>query len=143
MQAVPSATLDTTKLSEDSSWFQKASKAVASRILGNEEEQTKNSNRSISMPQYEDSDEYETITTEMLSEALESMNRLNDSTISVESYDYTTLDVQSCSKFEEDLEWLNSTVDKINDAQQKPKVDGPDERPIRNRKQVQQFQIKW
>ena len=147
--------LDTTKLSEDSSWFQKASKSVAQKLgwkktTNEENESQEETQKKRMMVQFDDTDEFESITEEMLSSALESMNRLNESTISVESYDNpyhdnsALLDLQVCTKFEKDLEWLNSTIGGKNEDQSES-ISIPDERPIRNRKQTQHYGdvVKW
>ena len=167
-QAVPSASLNLSKLSEDSSWTQ-AARAVAknrenlkNRVETSkiEEETKKEENKTTyRMNVAEDytvydaadllqevifDEEYEEVTSEMLSEAMASMRRLNESTVSVSSFGNDALfdvsaQILEQSRYENDQNLLNSTV--MNEDQEENQVlPDIDERPIRNRKPVDRFQ---
>ena len=165
LQAVPSTTLDLTKLSEDSSWFQSASVAVNNRPTLNKsadsteanEDKKKEDNQKYGLKMAEDYllldepdcdplEEFEVVTAEMLSDSLSQLRRMNDSTLSISSFGNDNLDISQQvleqSRFETSMEVLNSTnYEEINHGDQV--LPDFDERPIRNKKQTDFFMAKW
>ena len=164
LQAVPSASLDLTKLSEDSSWFQKATVALKNRLSRNNSVETANNEENQSKkeednPQWkmnvgdnyflldeydcDAQDEFEVVTAEMLSDSLQNLQRLNDSTVSISSFGNLDISKQILeqSKLESSMNMLNST--KNEDDNEDQKLPDLDHRPIRNRKQTDRFQSEW
>ena len=166
-QAVPSTTLDLTKLSEDSSWVQSANTVMKNR------EQPKNSVESTKLPKTEekknsmdkttykikvdedflllDEDEFEDITTETLSEATIFLDRLNHSTQSIDSFNNDGLDglrdvsnqIQEQSRYECFDNLLNSTVNQENENGEDQVLPEIDERPVRKTKPIDRFMAQW
>ena len=160
-QAVPSASLNLTKLSEDSSWIQSAAAVAKNREIQNENvESTKikkdkeeRRNPNLACDRFDDyyiieeeDDYYEEITSEMLSNSTMNLRRLNASTFSAPSFDNEALfdvsqQVINQSRYDMDESLLNSTLSKEKEGDQVlPDID---ERPIRNRKPVDRFQSQW
>ena len=98
-----------------------------------------------------DDDEYEDITTETLSEATVFLDRLNQSTVSIESFNNSGLDgllddsaqIRDQSRYEIAQNMLNSTViDEIENKEDQVLPDF-DERPVRKRTQTKPYVAKW
>ena len=154
LQAVPSVSVDATKLSEDSSWFTKASETVSGRKKTEEQMLPGNQSRkwkSNEETQFGDYSDYEDVTEETLSEALLPMKILNESTqsdysiISYESEEsYANISIRQKADYEVGMNILNSTIGEAiqeeNEDQVLPEID---ERPIRNRKKPNRFQSEW
>ena len=166
LQAVPSVTLDLTKLSEDSSWFQKASGALKNRspdksvvTTDKKKEDTKNNEDN---PQWkmnvgndyylldefdcDGQEEFEVVTAEMLSDSFANLQRLNESTVSISSFGNDNLDISTQvleqSRLETSMDMLNSTkCDE--DASGDQVLPLWDPKPVRSRKQTSWFQSKW
>ena len=147
-QAVPSASLDPSKLLEDSSWFKAAEEAVKTT---NEENDGKTKQ---TLKLYEDfEEEYEIVTEETLSKSLLALNSMNEATSVLNSSEVQTWDsnasynneVMEEMNFHDNMEILNSTIEerKKEEADQQVPVSSPNERPIRSRKPVQKLQIQW
>ena len=164
LQAVPSMSLNLTKLSEDSSWFQAASAVAKNRNNRNDSVETTKvqeekvkpieeaKKEDLACDRFEDyyvieddDGDYEEVTSEMLSENTLYLRRLNASTFSAPSFDNENLNVsqqiRDQSRYELEESLLNSTLAKENQNDQVlPDVD---ERPIRSRKPVDRYQSEW
>ena len=147
-QAVPSASLDPSKLLEDSSWFKAAEEAVKT-TNGENDGKAKQT-----LKLYEDfEEEYEIVTEETLSKSLLALNSMNEATSVLNSSEVQTWDsnasynneVMEEMNFHDNMEILNSTIEerKKEEADQQVPVSSPNERPIRSRKPVQKLQIQW
>lgn len=141
--AVPSASIDATKLLEDSSWLTKTAGTEKLETTNDEE-------RRQTLKLYEDDeDEYEIVTEEMLSRSLASLNNLNNATSVLNNSDVPTWDSNASynneiyeeTSFIENLNILNSTLDerKIEEDQTVP-IQEPNQRPIRSSKPIDRFQ---
>ena len=159
-QAVPSASLNLTKLSEDSSWVQTALTVAKNRRNLNpsvettiiEEEKKKEGLVRDDFDDYYVVDEvdidedYEEVTSEMLSENTLNLRRLNASTFSVPSFENEALfdvsaQVINQSQYEMDESLLNSTLMKEN--QEDHVLPEINERPVRKTNPIDRFQAKW
>lgn len=152
LQAVPSASVDATKLSEDSSWFTQATANVERRkkteeqlMPGDQARKWKTNDET----QFGDYSDYEEVTEEMLSDALMPMKLLNASTqsdYSVISYEseesYANISIRQKADFEVGKNILNSTIGEAikEEDQVLPEIN---ERPIRNAKKPEWYQAQW
>ena len=166
-QAVPTATLDLTKLSEDSSWVQSAQSVTKNRQNLDNSVVTSNGKPNSAVLKEENGiktfrievandyylldekdceDDYEEITADSLAEATQALEQLNQSTQSIGSFNNSALldistQIQDQARYESDMSLLNSTVMKEEESDQVlPDIDV---RPIRNRKPVDRYTPKW
>ena len=160
MQAVPSASVDLTKLSDESSWFTNAANVVNNKSE-KEVKQTMNATEgskwmSSDTTQFGDYSDYEEITEETLSQVIQPMQLLNASTQNtseVITYDseesLVNIEIKEKAQYESDRMVLNSTMEKAEEerSQESKEEDQVlpdlDARPIRARKQTQKFQVEW
>ena len=99
----------------------------------------------------EDFEDFEEITTETLSEATMFLERLNQSTQSIDSFNNSGLDgllditaqIQDQARYEIADNLLNSTVVEENEVTNDQVLPDFDERPIRKRYQTDFFSAKW